>query len=578
MTPIQQHLLGLGGAKKVGWIMKLDHDGNSAADWKQYTQGTTSYNTQSKNCYKGVTGDDSTGIWFWLGSHASGLSGSTARQNHCCNVFKIDADGGITAKCTMGADDGSNEGSLFLNDQEDFIIQQNYKAHCISLSGTTFTHQWTLKNGNNEQGHSNAPYNYYGDGWTNESVGMKPHQKAWWLWAATDKLWYFSDFKEQHDGGGGTYYGNLGPTPINVSTGAMDHNYPGSGNNITNYYGSDSHTCVQVVNSRCYFVLNQYYTYQGGGGGFRGSGIMRWDTDCTSIANAFQGSHSGSNHNFDRILTYSPGTSDYTRSTYNYNYLHMWVHDTGSSEKLYLGGSKYEYSNENSSSYAGNLPTEERNFVGKLGNDDDQFDWCSNLDGGSSSAGMDSDYGFSNQTMGGVLSVRPDGNGNCISVHAAHNHVVSGKNEIIIAKWNDTTGALISTYGISCITTNYNWHAIPMGYQKGCLTTADAVYIVVWTESNNTNNYRGTPIIMKLPHDIGSLAGNHTVGGLTFTIGAATGVTQGRLTKNRIGFDEEGSIPYFWDNNDRSRDVLQTTNLTCQSNKPDTTINLADLK
>ena len=163
------------------------------------------------------------------------------------------------------------------------------------------------------------------------------------------------------------------------------------------------------------------------------------------------------------------------------------------------------------------------------------------------------------------------------------NHVVSGKNEILIAKWNDTTGALISVYGIACITSNRNFNEVPMGENKGCLTTADAVYIRICTEQfTASNGYTNStqPIIMKLPHEIGSLAGNHTINGLTFTIGAATGVTQGSLTKNRMGFAEDGYDPLYNTSYDHSRDDLITDSpdkVYLDSGHPNTTDYLLDI-
>ena len=549
---MQQLLLGLGGAQKLGWIMTFTHDGHANADWYHYANDSSGYNTQSKNCYKGVTGDDSTGIWFAIASRQDPLTwnGSVDHINGCSNIFKIDKDGTVLAKCAMGGG-GWNyyNGTLFVNDQEKLIRQGNYSADCLSLSGTTFTHHWSIGNGLNAQGHSNAPINTGGDGWANESVGYYNPHPSIWHWTASDKLWYWTRLEEQS--GYGRYYGNCGPLPVNVSTGAWDTNYSGGGNYIALNYASAGPNAVQTVNSRTYFSQMMWYVYNGGGNWFRGNGLFRYDTAATNYSNSFTGPHSSSNHEWQRLITYAPGNWSYSNSPYDNNYFYMWVHDTGSSEKLYIGGKKHQYSNTNSNSYAGNWANNENNFVGKLGDDDNQFDWCSNLHGGSTSTygseSMDSDGG--DDAMGGVMSVRPDGNGNCISVHASKNHVVSNKNEILIAKWNDSTGALISVYGIACITSGHNFPDFSFGRQKGCLTTGDAVYIRIYTEGHK-------PVILKLPLDIGSLAGNHSIGGLTFTIGAANGVTQGNMTKDRIGFAEDGYNPYYNDDYDHSRDNM----------------------
>ena len=85
-----------------------------------------------------------------------------------------------------------------------------------------------------------------------------------------------------------------------------------------------------------------------------------------------------------------------------------------------------------------------------------------------------------------------------------------------------------------------------------------------------------------MPHDIGNLAGNHTVGGLTFTIGAATGVTQGSMSKNRIGFAEDGYNPIFNTAYDQSRDTLLSGSgngrYSLESGYPSTSTGIVDLK
>lgn len=565
--------------------MRMYHDGHSQAEWQGDSGSVTSFNTQSKNCYKGVTGDDSTGIWFSLGSRTdptNNLSDTDKLRNYGRNIYKIDADGGITAKCIVSQEGYmSTSGGIWVNDQEKLICQQSSSAHCISLNGTTFTHHWTVGNGMNAQGHSNAPYNYHGDGWPNESLGGKGHTYTTWHWAASDKLWYWSEFKEQMDGGGASYYGSIGGIPVNVSSGAWDTNFTNSGNFCSNYQAQYGPHCVQTVNGRTYMAMTMWNLYRNS---HRVNSMHRWDTNAQSYSSAYTGPYASSNHAWDRLITYSPGNWGYTNSAYDNNFFHIWVHDTGSSEKIYVGGKKKQYSSETSNSYSGNWGEGyENNFVGKIGNDNDQFDWCSNLHGGNTSTygSQSMDVGGSDPDYGGVMSVRPDGNGNCISVHASQNHVVSGKREILIAKWNDTTGALISVYGIACITSGYNWKD-GQGYAKGCLTTPEAVYINVWTEATNANSYRGQPIILKMPHDIGNLAGNHTVGGLTFTIGAATGVTQGSQSKNRIGFAEDGYNPIFNTAYDQSRDTLLSGSgngrYSLESGYPSTSTGILDLK
>ena len=518
---IQQMLLGLGGAGKVGWIMTLTHDGHANADWK-HSNRQNGPNTQSKNCYKGTTGDDSNGIWFTLGSEQSPLTwnGSVDHINGCSNVFKIDADGGITANCAIGGGGWNYEkGALFVNTNEKMVVQRNYHAACLSLSGTTFSHHWTVGNGAPAQGHSNAPHPY-----PNENTGYSSQIDVTWMWTDTDKLWYGMNNDQQQNG---QYYGDTGFIPVNVSTGAWDTNYSSGGNYVANYHAIGVR-CAQRVNNRMYVLIPGWRMYRNQ---YQAMALFRWDDDGTTYSNAF--TDPSNDLEYKKMFTYAAGNWSYSNTTYDSEYLHMWVHDTGSDEKIYLGGQATKYSNENSTSCAGSLNTQERNCVMKMSSGTtNTADWLSNLDGGSSSNLMDA-ANFDSHSYGGVKSVRPDGNGNCISVHLARNHVVSNNVEIIIAKWNDTTGALISTYGIACITTNEKFKEDAFCEMFGCLTTDKAVYMVAWTEGHK-------PVIMKLPHDIGSLAGNHTVGGLTFTIGAATGVSQGSLTKNRKGWVDDG--------------------------------------
>ena len=128
--------------------------------------------------------------------------------------------------------------------------------------------------------------------------------------------------------------------------------------------------------------------------------MFRFDTAMTDYA----GFNDSSNFEWKRLITYAPGNWSYSNSAYDNNYFHIWVHDTGSSEKIYIGGCKKQYSNENSNSSAGNLPHDEQHFLGKWGNDDDQADWCSNLSGGAEGTygyyNMDSDTAISEDNMG----------------------------------------------------------------------------------------------------------------------------------------------------------------------------------